>query len=202
MPDQIEIKEKEQETGKVTVSQEEVENLQLRSDEVQEILSHAPAWIIRWGITVIFLVLFVIVIASYFIKYPDTITSRVVLTTLSPPATLVARDNGQINLFVEDGEKVKEDQFLGVIENPANTRDALYLIEKVDNLKEKIYSDNLNFNDLDIRSDLNLGGLQGGYLRFLKSIRDYNLQSDLQYHKKLPLDHKISVPVFRRDIFL
>lgn len=184
MPDQIEIEEKERQGGEVTVSEEEVDNLQLRSDEVQEILSHAPAWIIRWGISVIFFVLGVVLIASYFIKYPDTITSRVVLTTLNPPATLVARDNGQINLFVKDGDKVNEDDFLGVLENPANSEDALYLIQKVENLKEKIYSDNLNVNDLDIRGDLNLGSLQGGYLRFMKSIRDYNLQSDLQYHQK------------------
>ncbi|MFA0962290.1 HlyD family secretion protein [Roseivirga sp. BDSF3-8] len=184
MPEHIEVEEQQHTRGEVTVSQEEVNNLQLRSEEVQEILSHAPVWIIRWGITVIFFVLLVIMIASYFIKYPDTITSRVVLTTLNPPATLVARDNGQINLFVEDGEAVEENEFLGVLENPANTEDALYLIRKIENLEEKIYSDNLNVSDLDIRSDLNLGSLQPGYLRFMKSIRDYNLQSDLQYHQK------------------
>lgn len=31
------------------------DNLELRSEEVQEILSNPPIWIVRWGITLIFM---------------------------------------------------------------------------------------------------------------------------------------------------
>jgi hypothetical protein len=32
------------------------ENIELRSEEVQEILGRPPQWIIRWGITIIFII--------------------------------------------------------------------------------------------------------------------------------------------------
>ena len=38
---------------------EELDNIELRSEEVQEIMGHIPARIIRYGITIVFSVIFV-----------------------------------------------------------------------------------------------------------------------------------------------
>ncbi len=40
------------------------------SEEAQEILGKIPLWIIRWGITLIFLFFGAIIIGCCFIKYP------------------------------------------------------------------------------------------------------------------------------------
>ena len=46
------------------------DNLNLRSEEVQEILGRPPRSIVRWGITVVLLLVVGLAIGSYFIKYP------------------------------------------------------------------------------------------------------------------------------------
>ena len=51
-----------------------LDNIELRSEEVQEILEKVPHWMIRWG-NVLFLALIVLLLViSWFVKYPDVIT--------------------------------------------------------------------------------------------------------------------------------
>ena len=68
------------------------------SDEAQSILGRAPSWVVRWGITVVFLIFVGIIVGCYFIKYPDTIEAPAVITTVNPPSDLVARYDGLIDL--------------------------------------------------------------------------------------------------------
>jgi hypothetical protein len=56
--------------------QPELRPFEIRSEEVQEIISHMPNWIVRWGITVIFASLVVLLSISWFIKYPDILTAN------------------------------------------------------------------------------------------------------------------------------
>ena len=60
----------------------------IRSEEVNEILTDTPKWILRWGISVVFILILIGVALSYFIKYPDILTADITLTTLNPPVTL------------------------------------------------------------------------------------------------------------------
>lgn len=55
---------------------EEAEEINLRSEEVQEIMGRVPPWIERWGITVIALLLVVILAGAALFPYPDTLTGR------------------------------------------------------------------------------------------------------------------------------
>ena len=55
------------------------EKIELRSEEVQEILGTPPRWIVRWGITIILLVVIILFAGSYLFKYPDIIFANVVL---------------------------------------------------------------------------------------------------------------------------
>ena len=48
-------------------------DIEIRSDEVQEVMNRIPPWILRWGTTVIFGVVSFIIIGSYWFKYPDKI---------------------------------------------------------------------------------------------------------------------------------
>lgn len=78
--------------------------VELRSEEVQEIMGQIPAWIIRWGITVLFVVIGVLLIGSCFFKYPDVITAQMTLTSPHPAVQIVARTSGRISrLYVADG---------------------------------------------------------------------------------------------------
>lgn len=66
--------------------QETNKKLELRSQEVQDVLGRVPPSILRWGITVIALVLIALLAGAYFFKYPDT---------LSGQATISARNDAK-----------------------------------------------------------------------------------------------------------
>jgi hypothetical protein len=58
-----------------------LDNISLRSENVQDILTEPPHWMIRWGNTVIFLILMMILALSYFIKYPEFVPAPIVVTS-------------------------------------------------------------------------------------------------------------------------
>ena len=55
-------------------------DLDLRSEEVQEILGRPPRWIVRWGIAVICAVVVGLFVGGYFIKYPEVIAGLITIT--------------------------------------------------------------------------------------------------------------------------
>jgi len=95
------------------------ENIELRSEEFQEVLGSVPSWILRWGITILAFALVVLLIGSAVIKYPDVIPSQIVLTGSTPPAAIVAHASGKIKeLYVIDNQEVKNGDYLAVIDKP------------------------------------------------------------------------------------
>ncbi|WP_289007560.1 HlyD family secretion protein [uncultured Parabacteroides sp.] len=102
--------------------------IEIRSEEVQEVMGQIPAWIVRWGVTVMFAVVLALLVGSYFFKYPDVIATEMTLTSREPVVKVVARSSGKISgLYVFNGQDVKMDALLGVVENPARTEDVLRL---------------------------------------------------------------------------
>ncbi len=164
------------------LKQEEIDKIELRSDEVQEILSRPPKWIIRWGITVIFLVIAVIIIGSWFFKYPDIIRAKIVLTTENPPAPILAKTTGKIqNLFVQDKNIVSKDEVIGVIENPADYNSVQLLITNLKLFKNDFEPEQL----YDFKNNTgSLGEIQGYHASLFKYVQDYNKIIKLNYHQK------------------
>jgi hypothetical protein len=163
----------------------ELHEVEIRSDEVQEILGFIPHWIVRWGITIIFLVVVLILIGSWFFKYPEMITSNFVLTTQNPPATLVAHTTGKIEaLFVKDKEKVKEGDKIAILENATNYRHLSDLEAKLELLKPFLFTfETRPF--IQFSKDYSLGQLQTPYAGFVNAYEDYLhfFELDIQ-HKK------------------
>ncbi|MDR1434247.1 MAG: hypothetical protein LBI93_03775, partial [Endomicrobium sp.] len=94
-------------------------NIELRSEEVQEILGRPPRWIIRWGIAAIFIVIGGLFVGSYFFKYPEVITAPIVVTTENLPVGVVSKTTGRIDmLLVKEKQAIQKDQLLAVVENP------------------------------------------------------------------------------------
>ena len=52
---------------------------ELVSDEIRDIITYQPHWIIRWGITIMALVISGMLLVSWFIQYPDVVTSQLYL---------------------------------------------------------------------------------------------------------------------------
>jgi HlyD family secretion protein len=159
------------------------ENIELRSESVQEILGRPPRWIIRWGITIIFIVVAGLVVGSYFFKYPDILTATITVTTENLPAGITAKTTGRIDtLLVHEKQIVQKGDLLAVIENPARLEDVLHL-----NYELRITNyDSTSYVLTLLRSYalLRLGELQPAYQQFIKALEDYQYFLQTDYHHK------------------
>ena len=155
----------------------DISKIEIRSEEVQEILGASPRWIIRAGISVVLGVVFVIMIGSWFFKYPDIITSQISLTTENPPATLKAKSNGKITeLFVKEKQKIEINQAIAIIENTANYNDVKNLRTILDTSK--------TFNLQPVTLNLVLGELQQPYSSYTRLLKDYKNFKELDYYNE------------------
>lgn len=113
----------------------EINDLNLRSEEVQEILTRVPNWMIRWGTIVVSGVIVLLLLSTWFIKYPDVIVTQITITTNIPPEKLIAKTSGKIEtILVKDRIVVKKHIPLAVIENSANYKDVFLLKSIVDTI--------------------------------------------------------------------
>lgn len=93
-------------------------SIALRSSAVQEILGLVPNWMIRCGNTLILFLIIGVFTISYFIKYPNTVTCEVALSTTVPTENLYADIDGTfLKLNIQDGDRVNSGDLLGMITN-------------------------------------------------------------------------------------
>ena len=103
-------------------------DIELRSEAVEEVMGRIPPGIVRWGITVLSAVVLLLLVGSYFFRSPEVIEAEMTLTSRNPVVEVVTGASGRIaELYVENGQPVKEGLPLAVIENAARTDDVLRL---------------------------------------------------------------------------
>ena len=151
----------------------------LRSEEVQEILTRVPHWMIRWGNIVILLLVVLMLGVSWIIKYPDIISTQIVITTEIPPEKLIAKMSGKIEvILVKDRTIVTKNTPLAVIENSANYNDVFLLKSIVDTIS----FDKSVFPFKKLKS-LQLGDVESSYALFQKEYIADQLNTQLQPYK-------------------
>lgn len=161
------------------------------STEAQEILGKIPSWIVRWGVTVIFVIFAGILLGCYFIKYPDTVEAPVIITTVNPPADLVARYDGLIDsIYAQDGQQVDKGALVAVLRNAADWRDVKTLTE---NLSETELGPGLA-SEAWLDGVYNLGELQSSFADLQSKCRDYRhyLETDIIGRKQQLLRDQIA----------
>lgn len=148
--------------------------IELRSEEVQEVMSHVPSWIVRWGITVLFCVVIIIFLGSYLFKYPDIVEAEITVSTENPPVYIVAKMSGRLKeLSVANGEKIEKGSLLGVIENATETKDILWVSEKMKNWESHDYRIGEGRQLFSNVQYLQLGEVQSAYASFVSALNDY-----------------------------
>ncbi len=150
---------------------EERNFVELRSEEVQEILGTPPGWLVRWGTTFLLLGFAIILGVAWFLRYPDVVSSdKFSLTTADPPVDVVARSDGRIAyLLVPDTSLVSEKQPLAILQNTADYLDVMFLDTLVGQWL-KLPPD--AFQDLQYPDSLQLGELQSDYAVFIRDLED------------------------------
>ena len=151
----------------------EINKQELHSEEIQELMGFIPKGIVRWGLTVIFVILAGIIIGSFFFKSPEIITAPLVLTTENPPVALLSKSTGKIErLFILDGRQVNVGTILALINNPTNYQDYLLLKAAISEGSDTITWDR-QVLAVELPGQLTLGELQSSYSSFLKSRNNF-----------------------------
>lgn len=157
----------------------EEKEIAIRTEDVSELLTTMPKWIVRWGISIVFIIMICIVALSVFIRYPDTLAASATITTVNPPVTLVSKTNGKITeLKVKNDQLVKQGEILLVIENTANYKHVQKVALLLDSLTVNSKIQNA-FILIPLYDSLQMGDLTPSFLQFLKSYTDYRLYSEV-----------------------
>ncbi|NAY93011.1 HlyD family efflux transporter periplasmic adaptor subunit [Muricauda sp. JGD-17] len=176
----------------------ETTKLNLRSEEVQEILGTPPSWIVRWGITMIFVFVCILIALTFIIKYPDFVSAKVLITTKNPTEKVVARSSGQIEQFyVQNGQTVAKNKMLAVIKSLSKYEDLKVLINILDTIALK--DDGFDF-PVELVSAMTLGDIEPAYLDFEKHYLEFKLLTELYPYQNQLIGNKITLGEIKKQL--
>ncbi|SFC63446.1 HlyD family secretion protein [Flavobacterium phragmitis] len=178
---------------------EEKDTFELRSEEVQDILTKVPHWMIRWGTVLIFAIIVMLFFVSWFVKYPDVVTSEIVITTNIPPEKIVSKSSGRIEaILVKDKTEVSKNNTLAVIENTASYKDVFLLksiVEGYDINSGKEFP-------FQLLKNKQLGEIESAFAVFQKdyqaqqlneSLHPFDVESRAQSSEKIQLKERLDI---------
>ncbi|MHC0444145.1 HlyD family secretion protein [Flavobacterium sp. 3-218] len=153
------------------------DTFELRSEEVQDILTKVPHWMIRWGTVLIFAIIIMLFFVSWFVKYPDVVRAEIVITTNIPPEKIVSKTSGRIEaILVRNKTVVAKNSTLAIIENTANYKDVFLLKDIVD--KYDINNSKKEF-PFELLKNKQLGEIESAFAVFQKDYQAQELNQDL-----------------------
>jgi HlyD family secretion protein len=159
----------------------------LRSDDIQDVIGHPPSWLLRWGVTIVFVFFFSLLLMSWAIKYPDIITANVTVTTVPAPVILVSRTSGQIILVKKNNSLLKKGEIFAYFKSNANYQDILYLDKLVGNFQVSDLNSYLKLLDIN----LEVGDVQPYLNQLIVSLQDYVLFNENgRYQKQMKFYHE------------
>lgn len=151
------------------------ETEQYHSDEMQDIISAPPSWLIRWGMSLFFGVLVMIVGLSAFIRYPDVVKTQLVINSANSPKPIMVKQSGKvIQILVSENQEVNAGQVLAYMESTADHSQVLDLLKNLKDIQAALFGTaSGSFTFLNTPTDLKLGEIQGSYQSFFQSYLAY-----------------------------
>ncbi|BFM43147.1 HlyD family efflux transporter periplasmic adaptor subunit [Flavobacterium sp. CFS9] len=181
------------------------DGLKIYSEEVHDILSDPPKSIQKWGNSILFIFIIILLLISWFIKYPDIITSQIIITTNIPPQKIQAKLSGKIEaILVKDRSEVKLNTPIAVFENSANYKDvfALKNILNTINIKKTEFPfEKLKYSQL--------GDIESAFTNFQKEntadqlnteLRPYKVEGDAQNYESIQLKERLHLLESQKEI--
>jgi multidrug resistance efflux pump len=175
-----------------------IDEIDTNSEQIREILAKQPGFVLKWGISVIFIAVFLMLLATWIIKYPDIIHSEVILTTENPPQKEYAKVTGKIDtIFVSDSDNVHNQQPLAILENTANYKDVFFLKSILDTIQIQKQSFYFPIDELPI---LFLGDLDAAFSIFETNYIHYVLNKELKPFTNEALANKTTTSELNRQL--
>ncbi|MCW1962531.1 HlyD family efflux transporter periplasmic adaptor subunit [Chryseobacterium viscerum] len=164
---------------------------QPNSEEITFLVSRIPSNVSIRIFVLISLLLLVLIIALFAIKYPDSYKGSVTIVADNPSISLVANHQGPVVILKKDHDAVNKGDIVAYIENEASFQEMLALEKTM-----------LNFNaDTDFASFyhslpkiVHVGEINNNYFTFLNALQQYVLfsKNDLYDKQQKLLDNLAS----------
>jgi multidrug resistance efflux pump len=140
------------------------------SHEVREIISSKPVWIVRYGIALFFLIIGLLFILTFFIRYPDLIKAPVRIVGKNLPKQVISKTEGSLVLLAaKENSRVHQGDLLGILQSNADYTQVLVLKEWIEQVEQKIINNNWTaIKTLVVLN--NLGDLQKNYLEIQQQL--------------------------------
>lgn len=147
---------------------------ELHSEEVNEIISRPPHWLVSWGITLFLAIFMVLLSGCWFIKYPDIVSASFTLTATEAPRTVVVKTEGRLlKLLVKDGQFVKQGEVLAYSESTAEPDQVLRLAISIENFSNLIAQRRWDLvNEFHTNNFSRLGELQNDFQTFTQKLAE------------------------------
>lgn len=112
---------------------------EMHSQEIKEIITKVPSWIIRWGLTIYFLILILVIGLSNIIAYPEYVRVQFTLKASNPAKPILAMTAGNlVNLLVNENDEVTFNQPLAYIESDTDINQVVQYLSKLEQLRVRI----------------------------------------------------------------
>ena len=172
------------------------EKLTNRSDLAQEIISRKPDFMERWALLLFFGILVMLLVSTWFIKYPDIVEAKAILSADNAPKEIIPLQEGRlIKLFVHNDDAIKAGGTIGWIESTANHKEVIELSHQLDSAIQYLNEDQVKkvvplFNQHYER----LGELQTTYQQYIAAWQQFNdyLVNGFYDRKKAALQQDIA----------
>lgn len=161
---------------------------ELHSEEVHEIISRPPHWLIRRGFTLFFTLAIMLAIGCWWIRYPDLVTTSFSLTATDAPRAIVVRTEGKLaRIFVKDGQKVLAGQVIAYSESTADHEQIIALAKAAKKVQKGISQGQWSvLHEFPIATYTSLGDVQQEFQVFDQQLNELKstLEGGFYLHKK------------------
>lgn len=133
--------------------------------EQDDLIGRIPKSLISLGLAIFSIIFVIIIFLSWFIKYPDIINAKVIITTEPAPVNLFVRTTGKIFILKSDNASVSQGETIAYMQSTTEYYDVTKVLELID-----------SSNQIDLtKSDLALGELEESYSVWQKLKEEQNL---------------------------
>jgi multidrug efflux pump subunit AcrA (membrane-fusion protein) len=145
------------------------------TDDMQDIITTVPSWILRWGITLFFGILVLIVSLSALVKYPDIVKTQLKIESPNSPKPVVSKVAGKlVRLLVKENTNVVAGQALAYMESTGDHDKIWRLAANLKGLQTQVLQNKPVSQVLFSQSDnIQLGELQSAYQTFYQEYLNY-----------------------------
>ncbi|WP_447768128.1 HlyD family secretion protein [Sphingobacterium faecium] len=145
----------------------------IHSEDLQEIISKPPSWLLKRGITFIVLTIFMLFGLTFFIRYPEVVPVSMKFNTSSAPKVLTGKVTGNlVKILVKDGAAVDKNTDIAYVESVADHHQVLHLLDKMKQVRSSTI-ELADLTDIVTPTELELGEVQNSYQNFYLAYLNY-----------------------------